>query len=105
MLSTSVSANLDDPTRPANYSSPMAAELIEKESEHGQVLKLSAIFTYPTFNRAIINGLSVQQGDIIFSGIEVLDIQESSVTVLIDGQSQVLLLSTPIKHTQQGFNQ
>lgn len=107
VLSINVSANLEDPTRPDDYATPIAvdSEPVEEETKNNLILKLSAIFTYPTFNHAIINGLSVQQGDIVFSGIKILDIQESSVTILIDGQPQELLLSTQIKRTSQGFSQ
>lgn len=105
IISTHSSAQFDDPTRPADYIPPsqVSSSPIEEEAKDSYVLKLSAIFTSPSFKHAIINGLSVQQGDIVFSNIEVLDIQESSVTVLVDGQAQELLLSTPIKRTQQGF--
>ena len=104
-LSLNVNAQLDDPTRPADYSSAISSDPMEKETKKGNVLKLSAIFIYPSFSHAIINGLSVQQGDLIFSGIKILDIQASSVTVLVDGQTQELHLSTQIKRTPQGFKQ
>jgi len=103
LLSANVSAKLEDPTRPADYSAAMQSELIEENVTKSDVLKLSAIFITDSFRHAIINGLSVQQGDIVFSDVEVLNIQETSVTVLVDGQAQKLLLSSPIKRTQQGF--
>lgn len=105
LLCANVSAKLDDPTRPANYSSTIQSELVEENVTTSEVLKLSAIFISTSFKHAIINGMSVQQGDIVFSDVEILDIQETSVTVLVDGQTQELLLSSPIKRIQQGFEQ
>ncbi len=86
-------AELTDPTRPAFYTQDSGT--IDTMTED---LKLSAIWISKSFRRATINGITVNQGETIFSNVKIIKIHSNAVKIEQNGISRNLkLLSRSIK--------
>ncbi len=80
---------LADPTKPANQ--PVVST--QKQKDASVQFKLSYILAADARRLAIINGQRVVEGDWI-AGAQVRKIDRNSVTLLINGRSKVLTVST-----------
>ena len=87
MVSSFVQAQLDDPTRPAN----IVAGSVLLTDEVAASWDLSSILISPQRRVAIINGNTVQAGEIL-AGAKVLRINETNVKLKYRGEVIVLKL-------------
>ena len=104
LISTNVSAELSDPTKPIDYDT-IATISNEPIVNDNIELKLSAIIFSDSIQHAIINGRLVKRGDIIFPSIVVLEIHEKSVNIQINNYQQILHIIPSIKYTQPSLQQ
>ncbi len=89
LTSTLCIAEMRDPTKPAYYS---AVALIKQGTTDD--LNLSSIWISKHSKRATINGIVAKQGDVIFSDIKVMKIDNNSVRIKQNGVSRKLKLLT-----------
>jgi len=82
-------AELRDPTKPADFSSAL-----QREQKQTDSLNLSSIWVSGHSKRATINGIVAKQGDVILSDVKVLRIDKNTVIIKQNGISKKLSILT-----------
>ena len=85
-ISQSVQAQLDDPTRPAN-----ASNTVSSATKVTSSWDLSSILVSPQRSIAIINGKTVESGEVL-DGARVIEVNKTSVKLRYRGEIMLLKL-------------